>query len=168
MKKCSKCSKKSSVNGLEDAPFTEMASAVVGGYAAGMVDNYLKFNSDGTPKTGMLAESAYTRNALIAAAGIALAAYMKDDVSKGAGIGLVTYAGYQIIYDLMNSQSTGVAGMMMLPPQNINGFNTTTGAYGYTQPSINATTDAIERMRIYENEKAYPMMVNDDDIEYAP
>jgi len=170
-KKCKSCAKNAQVNGFEDAPYMEIAAAAVGGYAAGMLDNFLSKNADGTPKTGMVAESVMTRNALIAAAGVALTVYMKDDMGKGAGIGLTTYAFYQIIASYMTPDTTvaGMNGMAYIPNQQIMGFNTLPGNYGYAQPNINEEV-VDNRMRIYDESRQKMAMMNEemDDYDVAP
>lgn len=173
-KKCKSC-QKAAVGGFEDAPYTEIAAAIVGGYGAGMIDNFLKKNADGTAKTGMLAENDMARNGLLIAAGVALTAYMKDDVSKGVGIGLATYGGYQIIYSYMNAPTTvaGMNGMPYMPLQSIAGYNDLPGSYGYVQPMINATSDVERRMKIandIENREVASMMQDNEseDFDFAP
>lgn len=165
-KKCSACSKKAAVGGFEDAPYTEIASAIVAGYAAGYVDKMLVTNPDGTAKTtGMLVENPPARAALFIAAGVALTAYMKDEMSKGAGIGLATYGGYQLIdyYMQQNAAANGV-NYVYANNQNINGNNpglkipghNSPGSYGYAQSNINS----VENQRILDKAKAYDKIVN--------
>lgn len=162
-KKCSACSKKNdAVMGFEDAPYTEIASAIAGGYAAGKIDAFLRQNSDGTPKTGMLAENTTYRAALLIAAGVGLTAYMKDDISKGAGIGLATFGGYQLIEYFMNQAATNGVNYVYVDNENVNGNkmvipgHNSPGSYGYAQSNINS----VKNQEIINKAKAYDAIVN--------
>ena len=127
MAKCKTCATKRpvSVTGFEDVPYVELATAVVSSYAAGKVDTMLQQEADGTPRTGFLVDNPMARNGLFLAAGVGILAYMKGEMYKGAGIGLATYGGYQLIDSLMTPATTtsSVQGLTFMPPQNIAGLN---------------------------------------------
>lgn len=128
MAKCKTCATKrpATVTGFEDVPYVELATAVVSSYAAGKVDTMLQQEADGTAKTGFLVDNPMARNGLFLAAGVGILAYMKGEMYKGAGIGLATYGGYQLIDSLMtpaDTTSSSVQGLTWMPPQNIAGLN---------------------------------------------
>lgn len=163
-KKCSACAKAAEVSGFEDAPYTEIVSAIAAGYVAGKIDTFLVKNEDGTAKTGMLAENLMARAALGIVGGVALTAYMKDDISRGAGIGLATYFGYQLIDYYMNQNAANGVNYVYANNQNINGNgdkvmipkHISPGSYGYAQSNINA----IKNQEVIEKAKAYDAIVN--------
>jgi|TARA_R110000824_G_C15231140_1_gene678583 hypothetical protein len=136
MAKCRTCATKrpSQVAGFQDVPYTEVAAAVVTSYAAGKVDTMLTTESDGTAKTGFLVDNPMARNGLFLAAGVGVLAYLKGEMYKGAGIGLATYGGYQLIQGLMTPKDATVTGLRWVPPTNIAGLNdglrTLPGNYG--------------------------------------
>ena len=138
MAKCKTCATRrpSQVAGFQDVPYTELAAAVVTSYAAGKVDTMLTQESDGTARTGFLVDNPMARNGLFLAAGVGVLAYLKGEMYKGAGIGLATYGGYQLIQGLMTpaDDSAAVTGLTWMPPQNIAGLNdglrTLPGNYG--------------------------------------
>ena len=126
MAKCKTCATKrpAMVTGFNDVPYVELATAVVSSYAAGKVDTMLQQEADGTARTGFLVDNPMARNGLFLAAGVGILAYMKGEMYKGAGIGLATYGGYQLIETLMTpADASGVSGLTFLPPQNIAGLN---------------------------------------------
>lgn len=148
-KPCKKCSQSAKVSGMEDVPYMEMIAATVTAVAANKVDDMLTKNADGTAKTGFLVDNPMVKNLLFVAAGVGLTSYMDDEISKGVGIGAVTYGGYAIIMELMAKMYppqtppvNGVYGMMAVPPQNIGSVSPmnaaprlVTGNYGVS-PSI--------------------------------
>jgi len=136
MAKCRTCASKqpATVMGFEDAPYIEIASAVAGAYASSYVGNMLTNNSDGTPKEGFLVDNPMVKSALFIGAGIGLTAFMKGDMYKGAGIGMATYGGFELITELMKPADDAVTGLRWQPPTNIagmnDGFRTLDGNYG--------------------------------------
>lgn len=139
MAQCKKCASKQPVTvlGFEDAPYIEIASAVVSAYASDYVSNMLTSESDGTPKEGFLVDNPMVKNALFIGAGVGLAAFMKGKAYQGAGIGMATYGGFMLIQELMKEEpagSGGLHGLRWSPPQNIAGMNdglrTLQGNYG--------------------------------------
>lgn len=159
MAKCKSCAKKSGMHGIKKSrkmsvPYTEIATAIVAGYAAGYLDKMVKFEADGTPKTGYLAENPTIKNALGVAAGVALTAYMKDEASTGAGIGLAVYFGYQLIEGLMTPAT--VAGLAYSTPTFINGNmdipgHNIPGNYGYAQPNMYGIEEEMRQAKMYDD-----------------
>jgi len=135
MAQCKKCASKRpiTVAGFEDAPYTEIATAVVSAYATDYVSNMLTHEADGTPKEGFLTDNPLVKNALFVAGGIGLSAFMKGKAYMGAGIGMATYGGFQLIQELMKEEAPttqGVNGLRWQPPTNIAGLRTLQGNYG--------------------------------------
>ncbi len=141
-KRCRTCASKKSpqVMGFEDAPYVEIAAAVVTNYAASKVDEMLTTDETGAPKPGFLTDNPMIKNAMYIGAGVALTAFMQGEMYKGAGIGLAAYGGMELIKGLMTDTTTGVTGLMWQPPQNIAGLRQVPGNYGVS-PSIVAGTD---------------------------
>ena len=125
MAKCKTCATRRPVNvaGFEDAPYTEIASAVVSAYATDYVSTMLTSNSDGTPKEGFLVDNPMVKNALFVGAGIGLSAFMKGKAYMGAGIGMATYGGFKLIEELMTKEEPTVTGLRWSPPTNIAGMS---------------------------------------------
>ena len=137
MAQCKKCASRQPVvvAGFEDAPYTEIATAVVTAYASDYVSNMLTHDADGVPKEGFLTDNPMVKNALFIAGGIGLSAFMKGKAYQGAGIGMATYGGFQLIQELMKeAPDTGVTGLRWQPPTNIAGMSggvrTLQGNYG--------------------------------------
>jgi len=129
MAKCKSCASKShQVYGFEDAPYIEIAAAVVSNYAAGKVDEMLTTDETGAPKPGFLTDNPMVKNAAFIVAGVGLTAFMKGEMYKGAGIGLAAYGGMELITGLMKPAT--VTGLRWQPPQNIAGMRTLPGNYG--------------------------------------
>lgn len=126
MAKCRTCATKrpSQVAGFQDVPYVELASAVVASYVAGKADTMITTEADGTARTGFLVDNPMARNALFLGAGVGVLAFLKGEMYKGAGIGLATYGGYQLISGLMTPDTTSaVQGLTWVPPQNIAGLH---------------------------------------------
>lgn len=138
MGKCKKCTASQNVNGFEDAPYMEIASAVVGAIVTGQVDKMITTTDTGTTKDNYLANNPNIKNAAFLAAGVTLTAFMKGEMYKGAGIGLATYGAYKLYETAMSN--AGVSGLAFMPPRNIAGVNgmirTLPGNYGVAQPNI--------------------------------
>jgi len=140
MAQCKKCASRQPVTvaGFEDTPYVEIASAVVSAYASDYVSNMLTHDADGVEKEGFLTDNPMVKNALFIAGGIGLSAFMKGEMYKGAGIGMATYGGFQLIQELMKEEpatTQGVNGLRWQPPTNIagmsgGGMRTLQGNYG--------------------------------------
>jgi len=137
MGKCKKCASSQGVYGFEDAPYMEIASAVVGAIVSGKVDEMITTDATGATKDNYLTNNPNIKSAAFLAAGIGLTAFMKGEMYKGAGIGLATYGAYQLYQTAM---APAVTGLSFMPPRNIAGVNgmirTLPGNYGIAQPNI--------------------------------
>lgn len=159
--KCKKCSE-SSVSGMESVPMVEMLAATLTAYTASKVDKALTTNADGTPKTGFLTENPLVKNALYIAAGVGLASYMQDEISKGIAIGSVAYGGFGVIEQFMNQwtgsatpSAAGLYGVQFVRPQNIAGVSplnaaprTSLSASGVVPSVIDGTEDSEEILEV--------------------
>ena len=138
MGKCKKCTSNQGVYGFEDAPYMEIASAVVGAIVTGQVDKMITTTDTGAAKDNYLTNNPNIKNAAFVAAGVTLTAFMKGEMYKGAGIGLATYGAYKLYETAMST--AGVSGLAFMPPRNIAGVNgmirTLPGNYGVAQPNI--------------------------------
>jgi hypothetical protein len=139
MKKCKKCSSKSSVNGIEDIKYMTVAAAIIGGYATGMADKTATKNADGTAKDNYLANNPTVKNVLYLAAGLGVMAYLPGEMGEGLGAGIATYAGYQLIEGFMTKDPDAVNGMTFVPPRNIYGLQQYPGDYGIAPTNIYGT-----------------------------
>ena len=159
MAKCKKCTSKSGVHGLEDAPYMEIASAVVGGVVMGKIDELATTNADGTMKDNYFANNPTIKNAAYLAAGIALTAFMPGEYAKGAGIGIATYSGYQLVQEFM--KPAAVSGLTWKPPTNIagvNGLRTLPGNYGIAPTNIAGIYDVgsnVQQSRTMQQAQKY-------------
>jgi hypothetical protein len=104
-KKCKTCAN-DGVYGIEDAKYIEVASAVVGAFVSGKVDEMIVNDADGVPKDNYFSNNPTVKNAAFVVAGVALTAFMPGEMALGAGIGMATYGGYNLITELMNKDAT--------------------------------------------------------------
>jgi hypothetical protein len=138
-KGCKKCS--AGVYGIDDAPYMEIAGAVLGGVLTGKVDEMATQNEDGTPKDNYFANNPTIKNVAYLAGGIGITAFIPGGLDPamrktltGVGMGVATYAGYQLVQEFMKPDS--VSGLVWKPPTNINGLRTLPGNYGIAPTNI--------------------------------
>jgi hypothetical protein len=123
MKKCKTCSKDAGVYGIDDIPYTEIVSAVVSAIATAQIDKAVTTNADGTAKENFLATNPMMKNALYLVGG-GLLTSMDGEMYKGAGIGMATYGGFNLVQGLMEQYmptTNGVTGLKFVPPQSMVG-----------------------------------------------
>lgn len=139
MSKCKSCSKSAGVYGVDDIPYTTIGAAIASALVTAKLDIAVTENADGTPKDNFLAKSPTMKNALYLIGG-ALLTSMDGEMYQGAGVGMATYGGFNLVQGLMEQYSTptGVGSLQFIPPSSIGklpGQYTIPGNAG-TAPSI--------------------------------
>ena len=167
MAKCKSCSKKNGVYGIEDAKYTAIAAAVVGAVLTGKIDEAATINADGTMKDNYFANNPTAKNAAYLAGAIAISAFMPGEMYQGAAMGVASYAGYQLVQEMMKPDTPVVAGLAFRPPTNIAGVHGQNGRlrhlpgnYGIA-PSLVASVDTpyeasnINRSQVMQEARKY-------------
>lgn len=90
--------------------FMSTLGGLAGGYASTFVEDWLK--SDSATES----ETSYTTEIVEAVAGSAISAFVKNDLVKGIGSGMVGVAGYNLGKKLTSTSSTSGLGAL-LPSQ---------------------------------------------------
>lgn len=122
---CKTCRQNAGVYGMEDIPYTEIASAIVAAIATAQIDKAVTTNADGTAKDNFLANNPMMKNALYLVGG-GLLTSMDGEMYKGAGVGMATYGGFNLVQGLMEqymptSSTSGVQGLQFVPPSRMVG-----------------------------------------------
>lgn len=136
---CKSCKNDAGVSGMDDIPTIEIASAIAAAIATNQIDKAVSLDENGTPKDNFFAKNPMAKNAAYVAAGIFLTT-MEGEIYKGAGVGMATYGGYNIVNGFLEKPAaSGIYGSQstFIPPQHISGTfgPSSSSAYGII-PSI--------------------------------
>lgn len=121
-KKCKSCSAAVDGFSVENINFALIGSAVAGALVTDKVDQFIKKNPDGTPKTtGYFVENPKAKDAAILAAGV-LTTMMSDgnQMVTGLGVGVAVFGGFNLIKSMMTPAAA--AGIGYIAPQQIAGY----------------------------------------------